>query len=176
MLNFCTRVAEALEGHIYREIKLKQFTYIFLFFSTSLLYSQKPNKTIRDTVFEVGDVIQLPTIFYNLSHPSPFPSDSLNKVALFVNEHGNKIFQLQSHTDQRGTTEKNLILSMARLKSVFEYLKPLLKDTAQLTAKGFGESQPIISQKEIDKIKDKAKQEELYSINRRTILVVTGKK
>lgn len=160
---------------------MKQILYIFLFFSIAPLYSQKPNKTIHDSVFEVGDIIQLPKIIYCLGRGCcgdyEWSSvDSIKITADFINKYSSLVFQIQNHTDLRGSVEGNLNLSQYRARTILKNLKPLLKDTTQLTTIGFGESQPIISQKQIDKIKNRVKQEELYSINRRTVLVVIAKK
>ncbi len=144
-------------------------------------FSQKPNKTINDTVFEVGDIIQLPKIISCLGRELCKDAEWKNKDSIktatdFINTQSNFHFQLQYHTDLRGSIKNNLKLSQFRVRTILREIKYLLNDTTQLTAKGFGESQPIISQKEIDRIKDRVKQEELYAINKRTVLVVTGKK
>lgn len=159
---------------------MKQFITIFLFLSTTLLYSQKPNKTIHDSIFEVGDIIQLPKIIYCLGRGccgdyECGSVDSIKTTADFINKYSSLVFQIQNHTDLRGSVEGNLKLSQYRARTMFNNLKPLLNDTTQLTAIGFGESQPIISQNEIDKIKDKERIEELHAINRRTVLVVVAK-
>lgn len=159
---------------------MKHFITILFLLSSTLLYSQKPNKTIRDSIFEVGDIIQLPKIIYCLGRGCcgdyEWSSvDSIKITADFINKYSSLVFQIQNHTDLRGSVEGNLKLSQFRARNIAVYLRPLLKDTTQLTAIGFGESQPIIYQKEIDKIKDKESREQLHAINRRTVLVVVAK-
>jgi outer membrane protein OmpA-like peptidoglycan-associated protein len=51
-------------------------------------------------------------------------------------------FEVDGHTDARGTEDYNLGLSERRAKSVINYLAGLGVDAARLTARGFGKSQP----------------------------------
>jgi outer membrane protein OmpA-like peptidoglycan-associated protein len=51
-------------------------------------------------------------------------------------------FEVDGHTDARGTEDYNLGLSERRAKAVIDYLAQLGVDTSRLTARGFGKSQP----------------------------------
>ena len=161
---------------------MKFFLHIIIFFALCPIpsFSQKPNKTIYDTVFEVGDIVKLPRSISCLGRELCSGSESKNIDSIkttidFINRQSNFIFQLQYHTDARGSVKNNLQLSRVRARTILRELKPLLKNPLQLTAEGLGESQPIVSQKEIDKIKDIYKKEDLYAINRRIVLAVIGK-
>jgi outer membrane protein OmpA-like peptidoglycan-associated protein len=51
-------------------------------------------------------------------------------------------FEVDGHTDARGTEDYNLGLSERRAQAVIDYLGQLGVDTSRLTAKGFGKTQP----------------------------------
>jgi outer membrane protein OmpA-like peptidoglycan-associated protein len=72
--------------------------------------------------------------------------------------------ELSSHTDQRGKDAYNLKLSQKRAESAVAYIVSKGVPASRITAKGYGETRPII--------KD-AKTEEEYQRNRRTEFKVT---
>jgi outer membrane protein OmpA-like peptidoglycan-associated protein len=51
-------------------------------------------------------------------------------------------FEVDGHTDAYGNDEYNMDLSERRARAVIEYLSSLGVDTANLTPKGFGKTQP----------------------------------
>ena len=53
--------------------------------------------------------------------------------------------EVQGHTDDRGNDSHNMTLSDARAQSVREYLIAQGIDAARLTARGYGETTPIES-------------------------------
>jgi OmpA-OmpF porin, OOP family len=69
----------------------------------------------------------------------------LDKVAAGLKEHPHLIVELQGHTDSTGSARYNLGLSERRAESVREYLISQGVSPSQLTAKGFGATQPIAS-------------------------------
>jgi outer membrane protein OmpA-like peptidoglycan-associated protein len=75
--------------------------------------------------------------------------------------------EIGNHTDFRGDDDKNLILSLKRAESLKQVL--ILKGIRgdRLSAKGYGETHPIRSKTEQDKLGDHAK-----NVNRRTTLKI----
>jgi OOP family OmpA-OmpF porin len=67
---------------------------------------------------------------------------TLNEVATDMKRYPRLQIQLQGHTDNRGSDAYNLKLSQERAQSVREYLITQGVGAQQLTAKGYGESQP----------------------------------
>jgi outer membrane protein OmpA-like peptidoglycan-associated protein len=53
--------------------------------------------------------------------------------------------QIRAHTDIRGNDNYNLHLSQRRAQSVVNYLTQSGIDSNRLTAKGFGETEPVVS-------------------------------
>jgi len=161
---------------------MKKYLCILFVFVSSFLFSQRPNKTIRDTTFEVNDLISIPFPGFCLGRGcydgiSPETYDSLTIVASFMKKYSQFIFQIETNTDQRGDSKANKKLSGDRasfLRSIL--IKRNGIDSTSLFAKGFGETNPIRSQKEIDLAKSKEEKENLYTQNRRTVLHIIGKK
>lgn len=155
----------------------KIFSLIFVL-SVSTLSSQVhgkfADKTLTDTSFSKGDIIKIPELCYNLSHPiSDMVMDSLNIVAEFLKKHPSLKVEIGCHTDSRGDSNKNLQLSIFRAEKVREYLITAKGiDASRLTCKGYGETFNIISESEILKAKTKEDIEKLHRINRRTELKV----
>lgn len=157
---------------------MKTTSIIILTFIISICFGQT-SKTLKDSVFKKGDIIKIPTIIYELSKPCCWGSqiDSLKPIAVFLNLHKDLKVEIAVSTDSRGSYDKNLILSTARAKSVWDALVFDLKvDSNSVMYKGYGETKLIISNKEILNAKTEEKKEELHRINRRTELVVVGSK
>ena len=68
----------------------------------------------------------------------------LDKLADTLNKAKNWTLEIQGHTDDKGSDDFNMKLSQNRADSVRNYLitKGVLADT--ITAKGFGESTPLV--------------------------------
>ncbi|MFM7723441.1 MAG: OmpA family protein [Bacteroidota bacterium] len=93
----------------------------------------------------------------------------LNNLANFLRENSSLKIELGGHTDTRGDAADNLKLSSERAKAVYDYLiqtegiAPL-----RLSYKGYGESSPMISDKEIALLPEQDK-EKAHQKNRRTV-------
>ncbi|MEJ0037440.1 MAG: OmpA family protein [Gammaproteobacteria bacterium] len=93
---------------------------------------QKGSITLEGVTFE-----------YNSANLQAGSLNILDDVADGLKKHPRLKVELQGHTDSRGPDAYNLTLSQKRADSVRAYL---LKDgvpTTQITAKGYGEGQPI---------------------------------
>lgn len=89
-------------------------------------------------------------------------SQSLDTLAEILKKNPTINIQLSSHTDCRGTDAYNQPLSQKRAESVVQYLIGKGIDASRLTAKGYGESQPV------EKCDCKSCTEEQHQKNRRT--------
>lgn len=91
--------------------------------------------------------IILKNIFFD-SNSAKLKSTSIQELqqlkALLI-EQPNMIIQINGHTDSEGDDNANLVLSQNRALSVKNYLEQEGIDPKRLTAKGFGETQPIDS-------------------------------
>ena len=73
------------------------------------------------------------------------------------------------HTDSRGNSTDNLILSSERAKSVFDFLISNGINVNRLSYKGYGSTQTIISDIEIEKMQSDEEKEKAHQKNRRTV-------
>ncbi|MDD2635349.1 MAG: OmpA family protein [Bacteroidales bacterium] len=137
---------------------------------------------------KIPKIITLPNIEYEYDKAELRPESTvaLDGLVKTMEDNPNLTIELRAHTDFRGRDEYNMELSLARAKSCVDYLieKGIAAD--RLTAKGLGESEPKIIDKELNKvfpyfsigtvldeqyitnIKDTKKKEEAHQINRRT--------
>jgi hypothetical protein len=151
------------------------------FLISSFLFSQKANRIIRDTAFKTNDIISLPLPPFCLGRGcldgiSLDTYDSLKIISAFIKKHPKLVFQIETNTDQRGDATKNKILSEQRANFIRKILiEQDGVDSTSIFAKGYGEKNPIYSQKQIDALKTMEEKEKLYSQNRRTVLRVIDK-
>jgi hypothetical protein len=160
-------------------VALKTALSFFLFIGViANSYSQAPNKTIKDSVFELGDVVKIPKIAYDLSKGCPILSywDSVKVVASFIEKHTDLRFRIENYTDQRGSSDKNTLTSKYRARCLAQMLYTFGVDSSMIISVGCGESNPIIPQNTIDKALERETKEKLYAINRRTVLKVVSVK
>jgi outer membrane protein OmpA-like peptidoglycan-associated protein len=71
--------------------------------------------------------------------------DTLNSVALVLNEFNRTHVEVYGHTDSDGSDSYNYDLSQRRANSVAQYLSSQQVNPARLGVQGMGESRPIAS-------------------------------
>lgn len=71
----------------------------------------------------------------------------LDEIVNILNEYPDTKFVIEGHTDSLGSNILNLKMSQNRANSVQDYLIEKGIDSARLTAKGYGEEQPITTNK-----------------------------
>lgn len=123
-----------------------------------------------------GD-IEIEGIEYDFDKATLRPKslEILDKIVELLKVNDNLTIELSSHTDSRGNDAYNLRLSQSRAQSCVDYL--LLKGIpkVRVIANGYGETRPIISQADIDKMVDKSPEfESAHQKNRRTAFRVIG--
>ncbi len=134
-------------------------------------------KTLKDTVFQIGDRIKAPQIEYDFGKTAIRPEsvDSVKAIAEFMKNYPEMKLEIGNFTDSRGNDEYNIALSDKRAKCVFELLIDRFDILpSRLSYKGYGESKPldiatdeiIYSQEDSDEI------ERLHQLNRRNELLV----
>jgi outer membrane protein OmpA-like peptidoglycan-associated protein len=147
----------------------------------SFSFSQKFNKTIYSGNYKVNDSIEMRFVTNCLGRTCPDgialdTYDSLALVASFIKKHPEFIFQIESHTDNRGSIKSNIKLSQNRADFLRKIIIKEGVDSLVIIAKGFGGTCPIIQQKQIDLLKIREEKEKLYSQNRRTVLRIIREK
>ena len=114
--------------------------------------------------------IEFPEVLYDLGKYTlrPEAHDSLNFLYQTLIDNPTIVIELNSHTDSRDTDKSNQILSENRAKSCVDYLISKGIPADRMVPKGYGESQLLISDDEIAKLKSKEEKEAAHQKNRRT--------
>lgn len=94
---------------------------------------------------------------------APASLASISEIAAKIKQCAGTQIEVQGHTDLTGSATTNQNISQARAKSVVDELVKLEVPAAQLTAKGYGSTQPLVN----------ALTSAANTQNRRTVLVVT---
>ncbi len=114
--------------------------------------------------------IELENVFFDLNKTSLRGESfvELNKLVDFLNKNKEVKIEIGGHTDTRGDAKDNQELSEGRASSVYRYLIEKGISKERLTFKGYGETQPKISDDEIDLISSSEEKEKAHQSNRRT--------
>ena len=94
--------------------------------------------------------------------------DSLNVLYETLIDNPTIIIELRSHTDSRGDSRYNLRLSRKRARACINYLIEKGIDPVRLKARGMGEDELKISDRQIRKMKSDEEKEAAHQANRRT--------
>lgn len=147
----------------------------YLFYSENFNISkdaafQEVEKNIGLEKLEVGKKVVLKNIFYDYNKATLRASsyNELNKVIELLNKNPKMKIEISAHTDSRGSDAYNNKLSQERAQSCVDYLLQKGIDKSRLIAKGYGESQPVITDAEINKLPTEEAKEEAHQKNRRT--------
>lgn len=123
----------------------------YLFYSKSILLADA--KTLVDPYhldielepIEVGAKMNLYSIYFETDSFAILPRSEpeLQILVSFLKNNNDLKIEIQGHTDNSGTPERNLQLSELRAKSVAEYLVKNGIAISRLHSKGYGEQQPV---------------------------------
>ncbi len=95
-------------------------------------------------IFENGKFITRNIKFdVNKSILKPESISTIKQVKDYLDKNTSVKLEINGHTDSDGTDADNLVLSQKRADAVLNQLISMGIDASRLTAKGFGESQPI---------------------------------
>jgi outer membrane protein OmpA-like peptidoglycan-associated protein/tetratricopeptide (TPR) repeat protein/ribosomal protein L24E len=143
----------------------------YLFYSDNFSLSNNPRdssyeKNIPLQPLEVNATIVLNNVFFDVNKFDLEPQSQveLDKLVQLLKENPSLKIQISGHTDNTGKPADNLALSNNRAKAVVSYLISKGITAQRLSAKGFGETQPVADNKTED---DRAK-------NRRTEMKVVA--
>lgn len=118
------------------------------------------NKIVVNKAIEVKDIFY----DYDKSNIRPDAAIRLDTLVQLLQDNPKINIELSSHTDQRGKDAYNLKLSQRRAESAVAYIVSKGISKSRITAKGYGETRPIVTN---------PKSEADYQRNRRTEFKVT---
>ncbi|GAB5418990.1 MAG: hypothetical protein Crog4KO_00290 [Crocinitomicaceae bacterium] len=156
--------------------------YLLLFSLTLLLNSlfAQDTATVENSTYEIGDTIGPIQVrfplgddqFGNYTVETMRPIDSVIQI---LEANPTIHVEIAEHTEARGTAENNLKFSENRAKHIKDLMIYEGISEDRLTAKGYGEDQPILEEKYINQFRktDREKFERLHQRNRRTLFIVT---
>ena len=113
----------------------------------------------------------LSNVFFDRSQSSLRENSKIELLGLvlYLKQNLQHKIELGGHTDSRGNNNDNLILSSERAKSVYEFLVSNGIDANRLSYRGYGSTQTIISDIEIEKMMSNEEKEKAHQKNRRTV-------
>lgn len=94
---------------------------------------------------EVGTIVQMKNVLFYMGTTRLLEESfiELNEVAAFLNENPKIEIELEGHTDNRGDSKKNMVLSQQRVDVIKKYLVSKGISSKRLKGKGFGGTRPI---------------------------------
>ena len=121
-------------------------------------------------VAQENAIVELENVFFDLNKTSLREASyvELNKLYALLKENEKLKIEIGGHTDTRGDAELNQKLSEGRAKSVYTYLIDKGINADRLSFVGYGETQPKISDEEIEKLSSESAKEKAHQQNRRT--------
>ncbi len=114
--------------------------------------------------------IKLPEVQYDLGKYAlrEEGKDSLETLYQTLIDNPTIVIELAAHTDTRDSEARNMTLSQNRAQSVVNYLVTKGIDPARMVPKGYGETRPRITDKQIAEMKTEEEREAAHQQNRRT--------
>lgn len=101
-------------------------------------------KALKEALDKDGRVILYEILFdYDKASLQQKSDKQLQHVLTLLIENPELALEIQGHTDNKGEDAYNLTLSQQRAETVRQYLTLFGIPSKQLTAKGYGESQPV---------------------------------
>jgi outer membrane protein OmpA-like peptidoglycan-associated protein len=97
--------------------------------------------------YKVGNTVKLENIFFEFDKSALLPESKaeLEKLIHILNDYPYLHIEISGHTDNVGSVDYNQKLSEARAKSVVDYLLQEKVESTRLSHRGFGSSQPIVT-------------------------------
>ena len=91
--------------------------------------------------------IRLNNVFFdfNKADLKPESTSELNRIVTLLNERPTMQVEIAGHTDNIGSAAYNMKLSERRAKAVSDYLVKNGIDAGRIVAKGYGKTQPLVS-------------------------------
>jgi outer membrane protein OmpA-like peptidoglycan-associated protein len=115
--------------------------------------AEEPAGTIFEETVKNEDRFVLDNLIFDLgkSEVKAEAKSDLNELAAIMKNNPSMKILLEGHTDRRGSSRKNLILSEQRVDSVKEYLVSRGVRESNIDTKGWGDKKPLIITNDVQK-------------------------
>jgi outer membrane protein OmpA-like peptidoglycan-associated protein len=154
--NCLTSIADSID---HASNQQKMVTYTFELDTKPSVATEESIVTTAEPELEAGslaeqiennDKIVLTHLIFDLGKAilKPEAKEELNKLAQIMRNQPTMRILLEGHTDQRGSANKNLILSEQRVKSAKAYLADQGINGSKIETKGWGHQKPLIVTKD----------------------------
>lgn len=122
---------------------------------------------------DLAKLVKLKPIYFDFDkfNIRPDAAKELDKIVKIMNVYSTMKVELGSHTDCRGTTEYNMVLSENRAKSSVEYIQSRITNPERIYGKGYGENKLINDCKCEDDVVSNCSIQE-HQDNRRTEFII----
>ncbi len=127
------------------QIKIKSFDQEMNYTAVNIVKADYDMNFDINISYELPKTITLKDVHFDTNKATLKASSfkSLNELAEFMLLKKSLKIELAGHTDSDGDAEKNMILSQKRAETVRNYLIRKGVPANRLTAKGYGETQPV---------------------------------
>ncbi|MBR5324739.1 MAG: OmpA family protein [Muribaculaceae bacterium] len=121
---------------------------------TTLSEEQDETYWVDFILSSIGKPVPVDDIFFDFDKATlrPESESALNEVVKTLTDNPNISIEMGAHTDFKGADEYNKNLSQKRAEAVVDYLVKHGIAKERLTAKGYGESQPVTITKKLNKL------------------------
>ncbi len=118
--------------------------------------------------------IKLPDILYDFNKTTltEQAKDSLDYLYGILIDNPQLVIELRANTDSRGSDSYNMNLSQGRAESAVRYLVSRGIETGRMEPKGYGETNLLINDAEINSLATEEEREAGHQLNRRTDFIV----
>ncbi len=130
-----------------------EFKIICTSLYSNLFYRRPDTFSYSDSVFAFDDVKRL-NLFWEPNGVELLPESMviLDSLILFLQTHPNLTVEIGCHSDNRGQDAYNQKLTERRINCVKQHMERGGVNLMQIFFKGYGESQPLISERELNQI------------------------
>ena len=128
-----------MEGYIFENIEIS--------LGGATQTEVKEEKTIKLRKIKTGEISVLRHVFFDTGKATltPESSDELDKFVLMMRQNSKAKVEIGGHTDNTGTHDLNVKLSQQRAAAVKNYLTSKGIEAKRVTAIGYAETMPIVS-------------------------------
>ena len=127
-------------------ISCKQSPIFFLFSLPPNSQCKPWNLNAALSPIKAGEKVVLRNVFFDSDKYDLKPESTveLDKLVDFLNKNLSVNIEITGHTDSDGDDARNMTLSDNRAKAVMKYLVDKGIRAARITAKGYGETKPLV--------------------------------